>query len=128
MIEFIAGIIVALIIVWLILRRRTDREPQREIGARKTTTERREWSQTRPITDELRFWIEYADADGVVTEREIRPVAITIRANRPEVTIRARCMLRQDDRSFRSERILSARNMATRRPISDLGQYLRAKY
>lgn len=87
-----------------------------------------EEAMNRPITDDLRFLIEYQDANGVVTEREIRPLRIELKANRPEVTIVAHCYLRNEERPFRSERILKTLNRQTGRKLNDLGQYLRARY
>lgn len=87
-----------------------------------------EEAMNRPVTDALRFRIEYCDADGVVTEREIAPIAIKLRANEPAVRIDAHCFLRNEGRTFHSARILSAVNLQTGRPIRDLGQYLRSRY
>ncbi|MDI6025628.1 hypothetical protein QBK99_05345 [Corticibacterium sp. UT-5YL-CI-8] len=87
-----------------------------------------EEAMNRSVTDDLRFLIEYSDAAGVVTEREINPTMIKLTAHRPEVKIVAYCHLRGEEREFRSERILFAKNLKTGRQITDLGQYLRGKY
>ncbi|WGD31207.1 WYL domain-containing protein [Ancylobacter sp. WKF20] len=82
----------------------------------------------RPVTDPLRFEIEYQDRDGVVTTRTIRPLSIHLIRYEPWIYIHAFCETRQEERSFHSERVLSARNLRTNRPIKDLGQFLRRTY
>ncbi|MBX3597322.1 MAG: hypothetical protein KF874_07105 [Rhizobiaceae bacterium] len=82
----------------------------------------------RDITDEQRFWIEYSDENGEVTEREIRPISIHLIRESYIVYIKSLCYLRREMRTFRSDRILSARNLKTNRSIIDLGQYLRSRY
>lgn len=82
----------------------------------------------RPVTDDLRFQIEYADKNGEVTEREIEPRMIHPIPHAPEITIEAFCHLRQAMRTFYSARVLKCTNLATNRPIKDLGQYLRGRY
>ncbi|SMD10154.1 hypothetical protein SAMN06297251_12742 [Fulvimarina manganoxydans] len=82
----------------------------------------------RSIGDDLEFWIQYADEDGVVTERTIRPKSIHLVRSESWVYIKADCSLRGADRTFRSDRIQAARNLKTNRPIKDLGQYLRSRY
>lgn len=82
----------------------------------------------RRVTDDLLFSIEYADSDGVVTEREIRPISIHLVRNEAFVYIKAHCSARQDTRTFHSDRIQSTKNLKTGRMIGDLGQYLRGKY
>lgn len=88
------------------------------------------WDRTysRPVTDGPRFWIEYSDINGEITEREITPLGLQMKAGRQAIVIRALCHLRNEERSFRSDRILAARNIDTGRPIRDLGQYLRGRY
>lgn len=82
----------------------------------------------RPITDQLHFEIEYADEDGVVTERVITPKSIHLVRHEPWVYIRAACSLRGSERTFKSDRIQRCRNLQTNRPLKDLGQYLRGRY
>lgn len=82
----------------------------------------------RTVTDELRFLIEYADGNGEVTEREITPISIHLIRGSPDLYIKAFCHRRQEERTFRSDRIVSARNLKTNRRIGDLGQYLRGRY
>lgn len=82
----------------------------------------------RRVDGDERFLIEYADADGIVTEREIRPRMLRLTPNRSEIEIEAWCALRQDIRNFRSDRMLAAKNMRTGRAIADLGIYLRSRY
>ena len=55
--------------------------------------------------------IEYADADGVITNRVITPQIIYRENN--VLYIRAFCRLRNDLRTFRVDRILAARNLKT---------------
>jgi hypothetical protein len=82
----------------------------------------------RRITDKLDFLIEYADRDGVVTERRIEPRSIHLIRNRPELYIRAFCHLRNSERNFHTARIHKCLNVQTNRQITDLGQHLRRKY
>lgn len=81
----------------------------------------------RPVSGE-RFLIEYADENGEVSEREIEPESIHLIRNSPTVYIRAFCHLRNDQRTFRNDRVLAARNLRTGRQIGDLGQYLRGRH
>lgn len=85
-------------------------------------------AMNRPITDDLQFMIEYVDSDGEITERMIKPLVIHLMAGKTTIYIDAFCTVRNDIRSFRSDRILAARNMQTKREISDLGNYLRGRY
>lgn len=100
-------------------------------GTRSTPDGRRfaTWEEAfnRPVSGE-RFLIEYADENGEVTNREIEPESIQLRRSSPVVYIRAQCHLRNERRTFRSDRVLAARNIRTGRQISDLGQYLRGRY
>lgn len=82
----------------------------------------------RPITDNLRFRIEYEDMSGTVTFREITPIMIHLMSQDPTCYIEAHCHLQHDQRTFRSDRILSTQNLQTGRSIKDLGQYLRSRY
>lgn len=110
---------------WVESRVVDDGEPRQGTGERYGG-----WDEAyaRPIDDDLRFRIEYSDIDGVVTERDITPRSIHMKAGRQDLVIKAFCHLRGEERSFRSDRILSARNLTTGRPISDLGNYLRSRY
>ena len=82
----------------------------------------------RAISDDLTFAIEYADREGVVTEREISPTSIHLIRFEPVIYIKAYCHMRKETRTFRSDRIMECRNLKTGRKIADLGQYLRGKY
>jgi hypothetical protein len=82
----------------------------------------------RPIGDDLRFFIEYVNRDGEITKREITPTSIHLMRGQEWLFIKAQCHLRKDERTFRSDRILFARNLKTKRVIGDLGAYLRSKY
>jgi WYL domain len=64
-----------------------------------------------PVRDGLDYEIEYADVDGVVTQRSIQLVAVegTVGAT----YIRAFCRLRHAERTFRADRILRARSPST---------------
>lgn len=85
-------------------------------------------AMNRPIGDDERFSIEYADYNGEITERIITPKMIHLMGGRSEIYISALCHLRNEERTFRSDKILSSRNLKTNRIISDLGAYLRKKY
>ncbi|WP_333696870.1 WYL domain-containing protein [Phaeobacter italicus] len=80
----------------------------------------------RPVTDDLLFEIEYQDRDGAVTTRTITPKIIHLAYDL--LYIEAHCKTRQDTRTFRSDQILSCRNLTTNRKVADLGDYLRRKY
>lgn len=103
-------------------------EQTREDGRKPNSAETWDEVYNRPVTDDLCFAIEYADSDGVVTEREIRPISIHLVRNEAFVYIKAHCSPRQDTRPFHSDRIRSTKNLNTGRMIGDLGQYLRGKY
>lgn len=135
----LAIIVVAAVALYWFFHRRKPIEPERpsrpgvplrDDGTVPDNPRFKTWEEAlnRPITGEERFLIEYADADGVITEREIRPRMIHLKPNRSEVEIEAWCALRQDYRNFRSDRVLAARNLRTNRPIADLGSYLRSRY
>lgn len=81
----------------------------------------------RAVSGNHLFRIEYADADGVVSQRDITPKSIHLIRGQPDLLIKAHCHLRNEERTFRSDRILSCRNMKTGRVIGDLGQYLRSR-
>lgn len=140
------GFIVVFLIIAMIVgvvsffsARQRARDAQ-SIPARRTTSARPEtrpdnprfptWdaAMNRVVTDDLRFNIEYSDRDGVVTEREITPKSIHLQPGEPAVHIVAYCHLRNEERTFHSDRILGAFNLKTRRHISNLGQYLRGRY
>ena len=80
----------------------------------------------RPITDELRFAIEYADVDGVVTERTIQPEMIHIAGDR--LYIAAFCEERQETRTFLDSNIRTVKNLQTGRNLAGLGAHLQKKY
>lgn len=135
------GAAVALFFLWRAKRSRSQPTSEFEIRTSITTTvDSRpdkpanprfatwEEAMNRPVTDDLRFLIQYADADGVVTERIITPKMIRLTAHQPEVRILAYCHLRGEERTFRSERIMGTTNLQTNRPLKDLGQHLRSRY
>jgi hypothetical protein len=64
------------------------------------------------------YRIEYADADGVVTTREI--YLNTWRSRGSLHYLDCWCFLRDERREFRSDRILSAINLSTNRRIKDI--------
>lgn len=66
--------------------------------------------------DADQFNITYQDSDGVITERRIRVVAIDIYG--PSVYVRAHCALRGETRTFRADRMLSARRVSNDTRIS----------
>jgi predicted DNA-binding transcriptional regulator YafY len=70
-----------------------------------TQSERRILSTQKKIEDII---IEYSDVDGVLTERRITPVS-PFESKVGNVSIEAWCHLRSDRRTFRVDRILSAR-------------------
>ena len=72
------------------------------------------------------FFIEYADADGVITERKICVLGLRMRGERS--LIKAWCHLRYGPRWFRADRILAARDLATGRTVVDLPSYLLLNY
>lgn len=64
------------------------------------------------------YRIEYADADGVVTTRDIYLNTWRSRGNLHYLD--CWCFLRDERREFRSDRILSAINLSTNRRIKDI--------
>lgn len=80
----------------------------------------------REVVDSPVFAIEYADDEGVVTARRIKPQSIHLVRSQEYVYIVAHCFERSDERTFRSDRILSTKNEKTGRRIGDLGSYLRS--
>ncbi len=88
------------------------------------------WNEAfnRAITDDLRFFIEYVNRDGEISERVITPKSIHLMRGQKWLFIKAQCHLRKDERTFRSDRIQFARNLKTKRVINDLGAYLRSRY
>lgn len=65
------------------------------------------------------FWIEYCDAEGEITKRNITPLW-----DMPNTAFRAWCHLRADERTFRNERILRCIQLNTKIEIIDLKGYL----
>lgn len=82
----------------------------------------------RAITDDLWFFIEYVNRDGEVSERVITPKSIHLMRGYKWLLIKAQCHLRNDERTFRSDRIQFVRNLKSNRVINDLGAYLRSRY
>ena len=77
------------------------------------------------INRRVRVYLEYTDASGAPTERIIWPVALMYWGT--SWTVGAWCELRQDFRSFRIDRILSARSLQTQFPDEEgkrLSDYL----
>lgn len=68
------------------------------------------------------FRIEYADVDGVVTERDI--FVHNWKDQGSYQLLDCWCYLRDERRSFRTDRMLSIVNLATNRPIKDIVRYL----
>ena len=66
------------------------------------------------------YRIEYADYQGVVTERDIYVLAID--ADDPDM-IKAWCYDRDDTRSFRSSRVIEATHLPTGRRVKDLARH-----
>lgn len=69
-----------------------------------------------------RMLIDYADADGVVTEREIEILSAELSDN--ALYINAFCHLRHSERTFRVDRILSARKQRGAPQIADIEAYI----
>ena len=60
-----------------------------------------------PVFEKL--MIKYSDSNGLITQREIRTIAYDADAGH----IRAKCMLRKSERTFRIDRIIEAIDMST---------------
>lgn len=72
------------------------------------------------------YRIEYADADGVVTTRDI---AVEYWHKRGSITVyTCWCFLRNERRTFRSDRILSVVNLETNRTIKDISAHQQRRY
>lgn len=76
--------------------------------------------------DERDFDIEYADADGVVSTRRIK--VIDLEGSAGALYLRSMCSLRQAERTFRADRILSARSAITGERIGDPVVHFRSQY
>lgn len=74
--------------------------------------------------DKERYEIEYADADGVVSTRTIDVLAVRAESN--ATYIQGWCHTRRAERTFRSDRILSARRTGDACSIGDAEQYFNA--
>lgn len=70
-----------------------------------------------PISPELEYDIEYGDADGVVTARRIRLIAVE--SGDYATYVRAYCRVRNSERTFRADRILSATWLSGPTTIAD---------
>ncbi|MGV2980680.1 WYL domain-containing protein [Camelimonas sp. ID_303_24] len=68
------------------------------------------------------FRIEYADEDGVVTERDV--FLLAIREDGDLVYCIVWCFVRNDARTLRADRILSASDLMTGKSIESLSPYL----
>lgn len=88
----------------------------------------RKLGKRRAVTASLRFDIQYADRDGVVTERQIQPNAIAKVKDSDDVMIYAICSLRNDVRSFLSSRILRCVHVQTGEAVEDLGRFLQSRF
>lgn len=64
---------------------------------------------------EPEFFIEYCDSNGELTKRDITPLY-----NMNDTAFRAWCHLRDEERTFRNERILHCMNLRTNQEIIDL--------
>lgn len=65
------------------------------------------------------FFIEYCDAEGEITKRQITPLW-----DMDRTAFRAWCYLRHDERTFRNERILRCIDLTSEKEIIDLKEYL----
>ncbi len=68
------------------------------------------------------FEIEYADADGVVTERVITVRNITTSSDLQKTYVRAFCHWRKSERTFRVDRILKIRQISNDDYIADIDE------
>ncbi|UXM94339.1 WYL domain-containing protein [Bartonella sp. HY329] len=92
----------------------------------KTNSKFQNWfnENCRPVLVDANFQIEYRDFEGVVSERIITPKEICYQPQQKVYYISAFCHSRKEDRTFRSDNIISARNLDTNREIKELGKYL----
>lgn len=82
------------------------------------------YSRTLPHGSFREFSIEYADTYGNITDRDIYIVCVS----GDGIMIEAWCYLKNSMRTFRSDRILSAKHLKTSRMIKNLGRYYLTKY
>jgi len=80
-------------------------------------------SQPRGAFREYR--IEYGDSNGEVTERDIYVLAID--ANDPDL-VKAWCFAKNDTRSFRSSRVISAMHVPSGRAVRNLAGDYQARH
>lgn len=71
-------------------------------------------------------WMEYADADGEVSQRQVALIAAKADNAIGAVRFTGLCASRRAERSFRSDRVLAMSDAATGRAIADPTSYLAA--
>ena len=76
-----------------------------------------------PSKEDYQFEIVYKDKAGNISSRRLAWISWT--PDGADTMIHAFCEEAQAERTFRSSRIISCRNVFTGRKINDLGQYLR---
>ncbi len=76
--------------------------------------------------DERDYDIEYGDVDGVVTTRRIK--VLDLEGSAEVVYLRAVCSLRNAERTFRADRILSARSAMSGQRIHDPVGHFRSQF
>lgn len=104
----------------------TDPTPERQRSMSiSTSMSVRPYDPDKPLFDGLayrQFRIEYADEDGVVTERDIYVDRIRDRSD--FYMMDCWCFRRNEKRTFRSDRVISARNVDTNRKLKDIRAFM----
>jgi hypothetical protein len=77
-------------------------------------------------TDGRDYDIEYGDADGVISTRRIK--VLEVEGSVGAVYLRATCLLRNAERTFRADRILSAKSAMTGERLQDPVGYFRSQF
>ncbi|TFE95280.1 hypothetical protein B5M44_21865 [Shinella sumterensis] len=123
------GLLAAYILYTLFLRRR-ERAENRDESAHsrglvvQTSISAREYDPNAYRFDDIarpEYRITYADEDGVVTTRDI--YVHTWRQRAAVIYYDCWCYLRDERRTFRSDRILETVNLQTNRKIRDISQH-----
>lgn len=124
-------IIAVILIIWFAPRvlntgvRKPAQSQNAGIYIIETSTETREYDINSYRYDGLarpQYKITYADEDGVVTDREIYIHNFYKRGG--VAYFQCWCFLRDEKRTFRSDRILDTVNLSTNRRIKDLYAYI----
>jgi uncharacterized membrane protein len=112
-------ILVALGVYALVKASDDDQDETEPLKPRK-----RRQSTKSPIPVQARLKIKYLDTQGIESQREIHAHGYV---DSSPGYIKARCLLRRDNRTFRTDRILEAVDMETGEVIKRIPTFMRSK-